>query len=409
MKKIFLLLITFFPILIFGQTPTWQQTLNSSSTANISKNVILNTTGTMSLSATGGISFLTGFKISGTAPSGKFLTGNGTNYIESTSTIPTSAGATANKHLISDGTNYILSTPTFPNTATGTGTILRADGTNWLATTNTFPNTTGTGQILHATSTNVIGGNSNFVFDGTNLHIAEASAPNANANLTVAGGVRIGSDLTGWGTSGIGSLAILNSIGNSRIDFGQSPTASGTLIWSYNANPALASLQLGNGNGNPLIIQPIGGGKVGIQVASPTAVLHLPAGTATANTAPLKINPGTNLTTPERGSLEYDGVNYFVTDSTATRYTIAKVLTGSSSLNFPSTLTGAFSDLTITVTGANFYDPVILGANHNNRGFDTYYTAWVSAANTVTVRFTNNSASTDDPVQETVKVSVVKF
>lgn len=48
-------------------------------------------------------------------------------------------------------------------------------------------------------------------------------------------------------------------------------------------------------------------------VSSPTARIHLPAGTATAGTAPLKFTSGTNLTTPESGSMEYDGTNLYFT------------------------------------------------------------------------------------------------
>ena len=47
--------------------------------------------------------------------------------------------------------------------------------------------------------------------------------------------------------------------------------------------------------------------------STPTARLHLPAGTATANTAPLKLTAGTNLTTPENGTFEYDGTNLYFT------------------------------------------------------------------------------------------------
>ena len=64
------------------------------------------------------------------------------------------------------------------------------------------------------------------------------------------------------------------------------------------------------------------GGSVGIQVTSPTAILHLKAGTAAVNTAPLKIASGTNLTTPEAGAMEYDGVDLYFTP-VATRLTIA--------------------------------------------------------------------------------------
>lgn len=48
-------------------------------------------------------------------------------------------------------------------------------------------------------------------------------------------------------------------------------------------------------------------GNLGVGESSPTAKIHLAAGTATAGTAPLKLTAGTNLTTPENGAFEYDG------------------------------------------------------------------------------------------------------
>lgn len=53
-------------------------------------------------------------------------------------------------------------------------------------------------------------------------------------------------------------------------------------------------------------------GKVGIGTTSPTAVLHLKAGTATASTAPLKMTAGTVNTTPEAGAIEFDGTDLFI-------------------------------------------------------------------------------------------------
>ena len=58
--------------------------------------------------------------------------------------------------------------------------------------------------------------------------------------------------------------------------------------------------------GNTSIVTTILRGSVGLGgTTSPTAKLHLPAGTASANTAPLKLTTGTLLTTPEAGAIEY--------------------------------------------------------------------------------------------------------
>lgn len=54
-------------------------------------------------------------------------------------------------------------------------------------------------------------------------------------------------------------------------------------------------------------------GNVGIGTTTPTALLMLAAGTATAGSAPLKLTAGTNLTTPENGAFEFDGTNLYFT------------------------------------------------------------------------------------------------
>lgn len=58
--------------------------------------------------------------------------------------------------------------------------------------------------------------------------------------------------------------------------------------------------------------------RIGIGVAAPTAMLHLKAGTAAANTAPIKLSPGPVIAaSPEDGALEYDGTHlYFTIGST---------------------------------------------------------------------------------------------
>lgn len=90
------------------------------------------------------------------------------------------------------------------------------------------------------------------------------------------------------------------------------------VTWA-NIKTALNSLfvQLSGGAGTQNL-----GGKLGIGIA-PTAVLHLKAGTASANTAPLKFASGTNLTTPEAGVVEYDGSGLYITDSAPSRQRIA--------------------------------------------------------------------------------------
>ena len=148
---------------------------------------------------------------------------------------------------------------------------------------------------------------------------------------------------------------------------------------------------------------------MGIGVATPTAGIHLKAGAAGASAAPLKFTSGTNMTAPEAGAMEWNGTNLFLTTSAPTRQTINQGLTGSATLNFGNTNAGESADLTITVTGAADGDVVAIGVPNVSVNANTCYTAWVSAANTVTVRFKNYSGSAVDPASGTFKAFVTKF
>ena len=153
----------------------------------------------------------------------------------------------------------------------------------------------------------------------------------------------------------------------------------------------------------------IGSGLAGFGTLTPSARVQIAAGTTAPGTAPLKFTSGTNLTTPEAGAVEFDGTNYFVTAST-TRYTLAKTLTATASLNFPPTPVQTSSDLTITVTGAAVGDVVELGVPSSAVIANTCYTAFVSSADTVTVRLNNYDVlASADPGAATFRVSVLKY
>jgi hypothetical protein len=147
------------------------------------------------------------------------------------------------------------------------------------------------------------------------------------------------------------------------------------------------------------------GGNVGIRTAAPTAYLHLAAGTATASTAPLKFTSGTNLTAVEDGAVEFDGTDFYAS-SGSTRFVLSRTLRGSATLDFPSTAAGSVSDLTISVTGATVGDVVDLGVPNGSVTATASFFAWVSATNTVTVRYAPQA--TEDPASGTFKVLVHK-
>jgi len=97
-------------------------------------------------------------------------------------------------------------------------------------------------------------------------------------------------------------------------------------------------------------------GSISIGVASPTAVLHLKAGTATASTAPLKFTSGTLLTTPEAGSIEFLTDAYYGTITTAgarKQFAFTDVDTLSSLVSVGTITTGTWSGSFGAVSGAN--------------------------------------------------------
>ena len=59
-----------------------------------------------------------------------------------------------------------------------------------------------------------------------------------------------------------------------------------------------------------------GNGRIGVGVTSPTAMLHLKAGTASANTAPLKFTSGALMTTAASGAVEFLTDKFYGTIST---------------------------------------------------------------------------------------------
>lgn len=91
----------------------------------------------------------------------------------------------------------------------------------------------------------------------------------------------------------------------------------------------------------------------------------------------------------------------------STGNSIASSYSGSATLDFASTLAGAATDLTITVTGAVAGDVVLLGVPDGSTLSDGNFTAWVSATNTVKVRFANNSLTLAlDPASGTFNARV---
>lgn len=97
--------------------------------------------------------------------------------------------------------------------------------------------------------------------------------------------------------------------------------------------------------------------------------------------------------------------------ATKTQAGTIKILWEIATIDFASTNAQKSTDSTgITVTGAVLGDPVILGSTVSGATpIDSCYTAFVSAADTVIVRYSNYSAGALDPASQTFTVGVVKL
>lgn len=174
-----------------------------------------------------------------------------------------------------------------------------------------------------------------------------------------------------------GYSAIFNSSNGSGGNIGLDITASGgSGNKAINIGPAMTSSDFGyysNGNAKAYIAGKVG---IGSGVTSPTAYLHIAAGTATANTAPLKINAGTNLTTPEDGAIEYNGTHFYATIG-STRYQLDQqggggttIYTGDGIL--ASDRNVASGGFTLRVDGANNSDTIMSVTNTGTSGIGLY-------------------------------------
>jgi hypothetical protein len=89
---------------------------------------------------------------------------------------------------------------------------------------------------------------------------------------------------------------------------------------------------------------------LGIQQSSPTAKLHIGAGSTTANTAPLKFTGGNLMTTAEVGAMEFLNTALYFTDGSGKRFIIACIEHGNTTADTTFNNNAVYADIGGTQT-----------------------------------------------------------
>jgi hypothetical protein len=165
------------------------------------------------------------------------------------------------------------------------------------------------------------------LLDSANLTYADATAA---LGLTLSQSARTALTVTNSSANAAAEAGTAATTGAGTVFFGTGSSASskvaGGMVYTADAIPVTIWT-----NGLRRVTVTGADGLVGVGVTGATAVLHLKAGTATASTAPLKVNSGTLMGTAETGAVEYDGTDWYLTDSTPTRRTVDYLPTVTSS------------------------------------------------------------------------------
>lgn len=224
----------------------------------------------------------------------------------------------------------------------------------------------GSGNLSWAASLTAIGssGSTNYI------PLFTSSTTVANSVLYQNGG------LIGLGTTNPGASLQINTA---------SATTKGIIVRATSS--ATANLfEAQNSSGSPLFEVSSSGNLARINNVAYTWPASVPAAAASGT----QLGEGV-LTTTSTGTLSW-----------------SQRVSASATLDFPNTATRSSSDLNITVTGATTGDMVTLGVPNVAVFVNTCYTAWVSADNTVTIRFNNYDNADKNPASGTFKVMVFK-
>ena len=248
------------------------------------------------------------------------------------------------------------------------------------------------------------------------------SAVNTGLNVNVAGGTTNYAATFMGGNVGIGVstpsnlLTLSTSSTNDGLVIGGVSTAGNTVSTQLRANMQAGSYNSITQNGDAGLIfsgTTIGGakgfvfapwygstggirmdgsGNVGMGISTPSAILHLKAGSATANTAPLKFASGTLLGTTEAGAVEYDGTSLYYTDSGGVRRTLA-----SSAASGTQTFANSVS-ITAPGTGLAVTNNATIGGTLGITGLTTMTGGFSAGTGSITSTAASSSTTTGSMV-----------
>jgi hypothetical protein len=284
------------------------------------------------------------------------------------------------------------------------GTEVSADKQLWIRSTGTVPNyiTSAQTQIAYGNYVRIGAGGMaglNFVIPGTSSNAAfftdmpMINPADGNFNTTLYASPLV--------------LRAGNADQNHAVGYG-----NGGWVYIYGGNKYSAGGYVGN-----VILAHTGAaarGRVGVGTVSPdtSTVFHVASTTKGSLFNPMTRTQRNAISAPAEGLLVWDNIQnaYSYHDSLRWVYNEKLLQPATATLNFPSTNAGECSELTVTVTGAADGDIVKFShpaASIPDRG--TYW-GYVSAADTVTIRFCNNDLTTaKDPASGTFRVAVSKF
>lgn len=227
-------------------------------------------------------------------------------------------GSSALNNITTGSSNIGLGYATLLGINTGVHNV--GIGSNAIRLAGTIGSVTGNTGIGYAALLNIIAGNnyntalgyyagdgfqgSNNIFIGAKTGYMPAAGTIGNYNIF------IGDDVGDNAANGANNNILIGKQLDLQITNGSNQLSIGNLIL---------------GTGLTSIGTTLSTGSIGIGIL-PTARLTLPAGTATANTAPLKFTSGTLNTTAETGAMEYNGANLTFTRSGTTREIVGTIV-----------------------------------------------------------------------------------